>query len=135
MATEKTMYWLTLGVLALTFNHAAINHSLFNRVETIADQISERLATQSDLVLGRGHSKFAQSQAKLACAQSQLASLQASMVLRQADFAHFQAERAQFIVMQQPQCLSIVCPRVKIRAAIDGMQIPTPPAVNVEGSL
>lgn len=87
MATEKTMYWLTLGVLALTFNHAAASHILSNRVEAVACRISDRLASQAELALDRSSSKFEKSQAKLACAQSQLASLQASMALRRADFA------------------------------------------------
>ena len=133
MANEKTMYWLTLGLFALTFGHAAINHGLSNRVEAIADHISDRLATHVDLALDRSYSKIGQSQAKLACAQSQLASLQASIALRQADFAQLRAARAQFVVLQKTQRVAISCPRIRINAALKGIRIPAP--VNIEGSL
>ena len=135
MANEKTMYWLTLGLFALTFGHAAINHGLSNRVEAIAVRISDRLATHADLALDRSYSKVGQSQAKLACAQSQLASLQASMALRQADFAQLQTARAQFVVLQKAQRVAISCPRIRINAALKGIRIPAPTPVNIEGSL
>jgi hypothetical protein len=118
MKTEKAMYWVTLGVLALSLNPTALHRSVANRVEAVVNQISDQLAENTDRVsavaFDRGFANFEKSQTKLACAQARLASLQTSMARRQADFARLEAARSQFIALHQARQISIVCPRVKI---------------------
>jgi hypothetical protein len=118
MKTEKTTYWVTLGVLALTFNPPALQRSVVDRIQAIADRVSDQLADKTEAVsavaFDRGFANFEKSQAKLACAQTRLSWLQASMARRQADFARLEAERAQFVALQQARQISIACPRVRI---------------------
>ncbi len=118
MKTEKAMYWVTLGVLALTFNPPALQRNVGDRIQAIADRASDQLAEKTDAVsavaFDRGFANFEKSQTELACAQTRLFSPQASMARRQADFARLQAARTQFIALQQTRQISIACPRVRI---------------------
>jgi len=90
MNSEKGLYWIAAGVLALGVGNSLINKKVewiacrADRISAVVERVSDRAAESADRALamadaafGRGESRVARTQAKLACAQARLSRAQA----------------------------------------------------------
>ena len=126
MAFEKAGYWIAVGVLVLfVSNHFAVRHQndvrrLASRSLAAAEQVegdaTHFMATALTL-LGRGETRFVQTQTTLACAQTRLASLRTVMAHQEASLARLQAERAGMVSVQDLR-VPVACPRQHMRMSV-----------------
>ena len=115
-----------MGVLALfVSNHFAARHedgvrSFASRslavIEEVSGDATGFMAT-AQTMLGRGGTRFAQTQTTLACAQTRLASVQTVMARHETAMARVQAEHARMSAMPQLGG-AVICPRERLRLAI-----------------
>jgi hypothetical protein len=107
MAGEKTLYWATLGVMALVLVNGPATHHWFNGVEdhaiAFADQASahaEAYLNLAEMKLGRQPDRCLRTQVMFARVQARLADTEVAIARRQAACARIQAERARVAAMQ-----------------------------------
>jgi hypothetical protein len=129
MGSEKALYWMAVGVLALfVSNNFAARHQgefrcLASRSLAAVEEFSghtTRFMATAEMMLGRGESRFARTQTTLARAQARLASVQATIICREAAFARFPAQHDRIAAMQEWRS-AVVCPRQNLRIAIPRM--------------
>lgn len=129
MASQKALYWMAVGLLALVAGNHFVSKFDGTCLAYKARAAAERMSGQSDylmavaeVMLGRTSTRFDRAQAALAMSQTRLASVQTSFARREAVCARVQAVRARIMVQQQLQQMQIVSrPHVEI-------MIPAPPA-------
>lgn len=132
MASEKALYWMAVGLLALVAgNHlvSKLDHTcLADKVRAAADRVSgqsDHLMAVTEVMLGRTSTRVDRAETTLAMAQTRLVSVQTSMARQEAACARAEAVRARMMVREQleqiqmPQALP--SPRVSFA-------IPAPPA-------
>lgn len=131
MASQKALYWMAVGVLALVMgNHFANKFEgscLAYKVRAAAERMSgqsDHLMAVTEVMLGRTTTRFDRAQTALAMSQARLASVQTSFARRQAVCARVQAVRARMMVREQLEQMEIpvVAPRPRVV-----LMIPPPP--------
>jgi hypothetical protein len=132
MATERTLYWTAVAVLALFLGNHFPNkfdgRCLADRAMAAVQQLSgeaTHVVAMEQAVLG-GASRFAGPEVAVARVQSQFASMQAGIARQQAVCARLEAERARMVALREMQQMRVrvVCPRQGVR-----VEIPRTPAV------
>jgi hypothetical protein len=110
MASEKGMYWIAVGVVALALMNGPASRHWLNRFEdravAFAGQASAHAAAVLNLAemnLGRQPDHCARTQVMFARIQTRLADTEVAIARRQAACARIQAERARIASMQQVQ--------------------------------
>jgi hypothetical protein len=120
MASEKGLYWMAVGVLALGVSNSFINrHSdwaqcLADRSQLLVEQVSGqamRYAAITEMTFGRSDAAFGRSQAAVARVQTCLASVQASIAPHQAEMIRKQTEKVHGIAIEQMQHAVVMCPQ------------------------
>lgn len=138
MGSEKASYWIAVGVLALfVSNNFAARHEseircLASRSLAAVEQVSGHAAhftAMAEMLLGRGDTGFARTQATLARAQARLASVQAAIDSKQAAFARLRAEHDGMAAMQEFRG-AVICPRQNLRIVI-----PEIPPMRTDGTI
>jgi hypothetical protein len=138
MVSEKTTYWMAVGVLAVVVgSNFAARHvdgvrCLADRSLAAVDRVSgqgNRLMAMAEMMLGRGETRFARTQTTLAHAQTRLASVQTAVACREAGVARIQAEHARIEAMQQLRG-TVICPRQNLRIVM-----PEPPLMHTDGTI
>jgi hypothetical protein len=126
MGSEKVLYWIAVGVLAIfVTNSFAARHEdgvrcLARRALAAVEQVSAHATdfmAQSELVLGRGEFRCVRTQTALAGAQAGLASLQGMLASHEAVLARVETEHAEMVAMQRLNGRTI-CPRQNSRIVI-----------------
>jgi len=129
MGSEKALYWMAVGVLALfVSNNFGARHQgdircLASRSLAAVEQLSghtTHFIAMAEMMLGRSESRFARTQTALARAQDRLASVQATFICREAAFAQLQAQHDRMAAMQEWRGV-VVCPRQNLRIVIPRM--------------
>jgi hypothetical protein len=132
MESEKLIYWLTLGMLAM----ATITGSLTGRVDRLADrsiammsQASGRVmnyAEIANIVLGNGDVDLTRSPRAVVAAQNSLACVQRVLVRRQAEVARLQAMRVQVQMLERaPRTMVLQRQNIVI-------EVPEPPQIQTD---
>jgi hypothetical protein len=130
MGSEKTTYWIAVGVLALlvsnnfVIRHEDGVHELASRSLAAIEQVSghaTRFMAVAEMTFGKGGARFAQTQTTLACAQTRLASVQGILASHEAALARVEAEHARISAMQQIRG-PVICPRQRLRMGIQPLR-------------
>lgn len=124
MASEKTVYWVAVAVLAVFLgNHFANKYEsgcLANRAMAAVQQLSGEanhfLAT-GQVAFGAAP-RFTTPGVAMAQVQSAFASMQADMARQQAACARLQAQHARLMALQQMQHIRVVCPRQRLNVEV-----------------
>ena len=126
MASEKALYWIGVGLLALFVgNHVALRHpdqvrcvlhASLSGNEQWSGHASQMMAA-AEMLLGQGDSTFNHAQTAVDSLQTRLASAQCAFARHQSAFARPQAEHARIEAMQQLRSQTI-CPRQSLRIVI-----------------
>jgi hypothetical protein len=123
MVSEKSLYWVALGVLAL----AAINSAVSRHQDWIASaadgslQVAQRVSDQAmraigqaGTVLGQTNTSSPRVQYAAARVQGRLSRVQARIALRQASLARVQAQQLRMVTLANMKHI-LVCPRVEVQ--------------------
>ena len=125
MASERAIYWMAVGVVALLLGQHFVSRydarCLANRSLAAVQQLSgwtDRLMAMAESTLGRTAPQFLSTEAELAGIQTRFASLDSAIARQQAACARLQAEQARRMALQQVQQmrLEVICPRQRLRA-------------------
>jgi hypothetical protein len=110
MATEKGLYWLVLGVVALIFVNGTQfgRQCLLSRLEDRSIELAQRLSGHTAAALSLTEMRLAaqpyrcpRTQAATARMQAQFACVEGALARQQAEFARIQAEKARLEALQQ----------------------------------
>lgn len=121
MATEKALYWIALGVMAVGLGNSFMNHhqdfarNLGQHAMLIADSVSGRAAGQMDhaqVMFDRTQASFDRSQAEIARVQTRAACLQNRIAVRQAALAEAQAMRTRMSVARSVRKIVVTVPEL-----------------------
>ena len=134
MASEKTLYWMAVGVAALFLGSSFLGGrglapSIADRSMATAQRISGqamRYATFAQVIFGRGDAGVVHTQTATASAQARLAVVQAAMARREAALARVQAERIRVLANREVA----VCPRQNLVT-----KLPQVPGIVPEGTI
>jgi hypothetical protein len=115
MASEKTLYWMAVGVAALFLGNSFLGgRSLTPRIADRAMATAQRISTQAtryamlaQVIFGRDEVGFVQAQTATAGAQTRLAVVQTAMAHREAALARVQAQRIRVLASRGV----VACPR------------------------
>jgi hypothetical protein len=127
MASEKAMYWMAVGLLALVVgNHFVSKFSgtcVAARAQAAADRLTaktDRLFAMADVMLGRTSTRFDHAQVVLAMSQARLASVQTNFAREEAVCARVQAVRARMMDREQVEQMAIpmAAPRPNVHIVI-----------------
>jgi hypothetical protein len=134
MASDKGLYWIALGVLALGVSNSLVNQhtgcfrSLAVRAAAIAQNLSakaiDRIA-MGEAVLGRGQATVARTQTAMDRAQVRMAFVQTVVARRQAEIVRLQNERVQAITRERISRAIARCPRKTV--TVEAPPAPTAP--------
>ena len=120
MASDRALYAVAVGVLALGLGNSLVNtqpdwlRSLADRSVSVAEQVSGRAEGylgMAQVMFGRSESGFGRAQAALGRMQSRLGSMQAQLGRRQAEMARVQSEQVRMVTMQTVRRIKVTCPR------------------------
>ena len=134
MASQKTLYWLAVGVAALFLGNSFVGgRSLTPCVRDRAMATAQRISTQAmryamlaQVIFGRGEAGFVQAQTATATAQTRLAIVQTAMARREAAVPRVQAERIRLLANRR----LVACPRQNLV-----INLPEVPMITAEGTL
>jgi hypothetical protein len=138
MASEKTLYWVTVAVMAvLAGNHFANKYEggcITDRAVAMVQRLSgeaSHLLAMGQVALGSAP-RLAGPELAMARVQSHFASMQADMARQQAACARLEAEHARMMAIEQMQHVRVrvICPRQSVR-----VEIPSAPVVASEGTI
>ena len=132
MASEKTTYWMAVGLLALfmgnhfvsKFDGSCLASKARAAVERVSGQATHLMA-MAEVAMGRTSTRFDRAQAAMKMAQVRMASVQSQFARQQAACARLEAGRARMVVQQQ--LLQMRIPVVNPQPRIE-MVMPGPPA-------
>jgi hypothetical protein len=126
MASEKTLYWVTVALLAVFIgNHfankydgACITDRAMAMVQGLSAEVTHFIA-MGQVTLGSAP-RLAGPELAMARVQSHFASMQADLARQQAACARVEAQRARIIALQQMQHLRVrvVCPPQSVRVEV-----------------
>jgi len=133
MASEKALYWMAVGVLALMVgDHFAskldgkcLEQRALASVQWLANQANHSMALAGATV-GRISLPWAHAESSMAGVEARLASVQNAMARQEAACARLQGQRAQMRAMQGMRQLRVICPRQDLHVEIPEIQIPQP---------
>jgi hypothetical protein len=136
MASEKTLYWAAVAVLAVfvgnhfanKYNGGCITGRAIAAVQRLSSETT-RFGAMAHSVLG-GTPSFAGPELAMARVQSRFAFLQAGIARQQAACARLEAEQARVMALQQMQHIQIACPRQSLR-----VQVFQTPVVTRDGTI
>ena len=137
MASAKTLYWVTLGFLALTFAWSHSGQRVFERATVVADQIcarSSQYAAIAEFAFGRTQSGYGRVQAASTRMAAQQARLQTEQARMQAEMVREQVNQLLLENQDWTGNGAVQVKRVMREAAIDrellcpqtGVHIPLP---------
>jgi hypothetical protein len=133
MASEKALYWMTVGLLTVVMGNHFINrfdgNCLADRSRAAVERITakaDHLVAMADVVAGGSSARFDRAQAAMAMARVHMASMQTGFARQEAACARLSATRAR--VMVQEQLSQMQVPLVHPRPRVE-MAMPRPPAV------
>jgi hypothetical protein len=138
MASERTIYWMAVAVLALfAGNHFANKYDgscLADRAMATVQRLSgeaTHFAARAQSMFS-GESRFAAPELAMARVQGQFASMQAGIARQQAACARLEAQRARMMALEQIQHVRVrvACPRQSVR-----VEIPQSPAIVHDGTI
>ncbi len=134
MASQKALYWMSVGLLALVvgnhfvskFNGACVSE----KAQAAADRIAakaDRLIAMADVMLGRTSTRFDNAEAVLAMSQARLASVQTRFARQETVCARVQAVRTRMMVREQLEQMAIpvVAPQPHVRIMIAAPAVAT----------
>jgi len=110
MATEKGLYWLALGLVAITLVNGTqfCRQCWLGRLEDRSIALAQRLSGRTmfglsltEMRLGSQSYRCPRTQAAAARVQAKLACMEGAMARQQAEFARIQAERARLETLRQ----------------------------------
>ncbi len=108
MASEKALYWMAVGMLALFMgNHLVSKYDgncLANKARVAAERVSgqgHRLMAMAEVTMGRTSTHFDRAQTAMAMAQIRMASVQTQFARQEAACARLEAGRARMIVLRE----------------------------------
>ncbi len=138
MGSEKGLYWLAVGMMALLFsNSAAVRHQdWLSSLECRSIQLVERLSGSSmadlnlaEVKLGSQSSRCARTQAAAARMQASLVRMEAAMARHQVGCARLEAQKARLEALQQM--------RVAVMPANQDflIEVPEPKSLSSEGTI
>jgi hypothetical protein len=131
MASQKALYWMAVGLLALIMGNHFVSkfegNCLAYKARAAADRISskaDRLMALADVMSGRTSTQIERAQTVMVMTQTRLASVQSGLTRQEAACARLEGSRARMMVLQQLEHVQIpvVCPRPRA-----GFVIPLPP--------
>ncbi len=123
MASEKTTYWMAVGLLALFMGNHFVSriggNCLASKARVAVERISgqaTQLMAMAEVAMGRTSTRFDRAQAAMEMAQVRMASVQTQFARQQAACARLEGSRARMVVLQQLQQIQIpvVHPRVEL---------------------
>jgi hypothetical protein len=127
MASEKALYWMTVGLLTVVMGNHFINkfsgNCLADRSRAAVERITaeaDHLMAMADVAMGRTSTRFDHAQMAMAMAQVRMASVQDQMARGEAAVARLEAGRARTVLMREMPA-PVACPRGQ-------MAMPRPPA-------
>ena len=135
MASEKTRYWVAVGVAALFLSNSFVGGRndwglrLADRTMATVQRISGqsmRYAVLAQVILGRGEPSLVHAQTATASAQTRLAVLQTAMAHREAALARVQAEKIRVLANRAV----VACPRQNLV-----INLPEVPVVAADGAI
>jgi hypothetical protein len=124
MAFEKSLYWVTVALMAVFLGNHFANKSSYladraaAKVQRLSIDASHFGATAQAMFEGNG--RFAGPELTMARVQSHFASVQAALARRQASCARAQAHHASMMALEQMENVRVLCPRQR-------MEIPNNP--------
>ena len=129
MASEKALYWMAVGVLALIVgNHFVSKYSgecarerALASVRCLSSEATHSLA-MAEVMLARTSLPWASSENAMARVQTRLASMQTVVARQEAACARIETQRA-MQEMQQMR-LQVICPRQNVRVEIPRIEVP-----------
>ena len=150
MASAKTLYWIALGVLAVSFGSSNIGRNLACKASKVVDHLTIRAmpyVAAVEMALGRTQAGYAHLQAHAARVQAEEARIEAAHARLQAEMAREQFQnvwmlnRDRFEVLDHKVMVPnvvvdgpnvrvegpehvIVCPRTKLRVAMPEISAP-----------
>ena len=150
MASAKTMYWITLGVLAVSFGSSDMGRNLACKASTVVDHLTTRTMpyiAAVEMALGRTQAGYSHLQAHAARVQAEQARMEAAQARLQAEMARRQVQDAWMLNRDRFETLDrrvivphvvidgpnvtvsgrehvIVCPRTKVRVAMPEVPVP-----------
>ena len=139
MASEKGLYWVAVGVLALGVTNSFVNrhgdwiHCLANHSMEIGDRFSshaDRLAAFANRAFDRSSANVERTQEAVVRAQNRVASVETLIARHQAELARFQTEQVRVHVLQSLPQRIVVCPRKNLV-----LVPPQPPVVRDQGTI
>jgi hypothetical protein len=125
MASEKGMYWIAVGVMALLFGNSMVvrQHDLYSRLAHHAiaavGQVLDEATTHIDaaiMTLSQPGNRSAYPAFAVARAQARLASVQAKLACGEARLARLQAQQERAMALAQVRSAKVVCPRQRLRS-------------------
>ena len=106
MATEKTTYWVALGVAALLLGNHFVQKTEWNCYRVRALTAMERMSDSTNLMadriqasLDQSSSRYEQVQSRVAYAEARMASVQCLLAQKQASLERAQALREQRVMI------------------------------------
>ncbi len=124
MASDKALYLVAVGVLALGLGNSLANsqpdwlRNLADRSVNLAERFSgqaERSVAMAQLMFGRGESGFGRTQATLGRMQARLGAMQANMARHQATMARMGVENIRIVALPPLPRVRVACPRVVVQ--------------------
>ena len=125
MVSEKSLYWLAVGVLSLAAINSTVSRSqdwmasLTDRSVDVAQRLSDHAMSAVDkagILVAQSSPDSPRVQLATARVQGRLARVQAGIAARQACLARLQAQRVRMITVSAMQH-SVVCPRVQVHVS------------------
>jgi hypothetical protein len=140
MASEKALYWMAVGLVALMagdhfvsrFDGRAIAGRYAAVMQAVSGESTHMLAMATSWA-GRGSCRFSRGQAAMARAQARMASMETTFARHDAACARVAAQRARIEALQQVQemRLRVVVPN-EILKVMPQVEV-QPVTVNVDG--
>jgi hypothetical protein len=139
MASDKNMYWVALGVIALGLSnsfvsqHASCFRSVATRAAALAHNMSSRAADRvavAEALLGRSQATVARTQTAMDRAQVRMAFVQTVVARRQAEMVRLQSERIQVITQEKVNRALARCPQKTVT-----VEVPPAPTAPDDGTI
>lgn len=147
MASAKALYWIALGVLAVSFASSDMGRNVACQASTAVDRLVSRTMPYLgavEMALGRTQAGFGHLQANAARAQAEQARMQATQARLQAEMVREQMRRLKSegmlvldrrvvvpdVVVDGPNVSvngrehMIVCPQTRVRVAVPEVSAP-----------
>jgi hypothetical protein len=126
MASDRALYLVAVGVLALGLGNSLANHQpnwlrgLADHSISTAQQVSGRAQGylgMAQFMFGRSEAGFGRTQALLGTVQAHLGEMQANLARHQAEMARMQAENIRVVTLEQMREVRVACPRVVVQVS------------------